>query len=1020
MKKSLRRTLIAVLTITMAACTSVEDPPGGGGSGGSAGTGGTGGTAGTGGMSGTGGTGGTNATPTVTLTATPISVANGTIALLSWDVTNATACDAQGDDWEGTRLADGGPEERFIYKNSRFELLCTGPGGTGSDEVDVSINTSQLLVSVDMDFYLVKAGDNFNVDVTVSNPGAQMVQNAFVTLVIPQYVIINPAALPSNATCTGACDAGEMIEWDIGAVDAGTVTVVSVEPEVALTVPDGEDIEFEVTTSADGEPDEVVSESTTEGESDLGLGLAQTPSEPQAGEGLVYTLSYDNSGPSPLSNVELTLTLPGPVAFVSANNGGTLSDGVVTWTFNEIAAGASGEVEARVDVNPTIPPGAQLRAAAGALVDGAPAGARATTLGSVSDESVGCTSSLDCDEGEICDDQTDTCIPHILTFVEVNPNPARTGEFVTVTVTVSNPGPNIETVDLEMALPQGMSRVSLANISDDGACDSSCDPGDNVRWTIDDLAPGKSELLWIRSTVAGGTLDDTEITFATAADTARGFSRSQSGSTVVQTARPLNLRVEESSNPATAGQALTYTVHYANRSADPLDPVIVTFTVPDNASHPSGDTVTVNLGRLASGQGGTEEITVTVDDPLAAGSQLGAVTEIAEMGSPETTSRAVTQTPVGQTPLLVTMEVNPDPVRAGEFVQTAVTVSNPGNAPETFDLVLTLPQAMGRVFGANISDGGACDGSCDPGDVIRWTAVDIAPGQSELFWIRSTVLTGGVGARPDGFLISYDAEVRASGEVPTSISGTTRIESGRSLNLRVEESSNPATAGQALTYTVHYANQSAGPLDPVILTLAVPDNASHPSGDTVTVNLGRLASGQGGTEEITVTVDDPLAAGSQLGAVTEIAEMGSPETTSRAVTQTPVSQTPFTLSVQVTPSAAARGTTLTVDVTIVNSGSGTETFDVVLTLPQAMGRVFGANISDGGVCDGSCDPGDVIRWSDVSLGTGASELLTIRSDSLTGGVGARPDGFLISYDVEVRATAEVPAWAGDTSRIETP
>ena len=121
-----------------------------------------------------------------------------------------------------------------------------------------------------------------------------------------------------------------------------------------------------------------------------------------------------------------------------------------------------------------------------------------------------------------------------------------------------------------------------------------------------------------------------------------------------------------------------------------------------------------------------------------------------------------------------------------------------------------------------------------------------------------------------------------------------------------------------------------------------------------------------------------------------------------------------------TPSAAARGTTLAVDVTIVNSGSGTETFDVVLTLPQAMGRVFGANISDGGVCDGSCDPGDVIRWSDVSLGTGASELLTIRSDSLTGGVGARPDGFLISYDAEVRATAEVPAWAGDTSRIETP
>jgi uncharacterized repeat protein (TIGR01451 family) len=239
------------------------------------------------------------------------------------------------------------------------------------------------------------------------------------------------------------------------------------------------------------------------------------------------------------------------------------------------------------------------------------------------------------------------------------------------------------------------------------------------------------------------------------------------------------------------------------------------------------------------------------------------------------------------------------------------------------------------------------------------------------------------------------------------------------LNLRVDESSNPATAGQALTYTVHYANQSGDPLDPVILTFTVPENASHPSGDTVTIDLDRLEAGQGGTVEIPVTVDDPLAVGSQLRAVTEIAEMGSPETTSRAVTQTPVSQTALTLSVEATPAAGPHGTTVTVDVTIENPpGSGSQTFDVVLTLPNGMGRV--SQFSDGGVCSASCDPGGALTWSDVTLAAGTSELLTIQSNSLTGGAEQRPVGFLVSYDAEVRASGEVPAWAGDTSRIESP
>ena len=1037
MKKLLRRTLIAVLTITMAACTSVEDPPGGGGSGGSAGTGGTGGTAGTGGTSGTGGssgtggTGGTNATPTVTLTATPISVANGTVALLSWDVTNAASCEAQGDDWDGTRLADGGSEERFIYKDSRFELSCTGPGGTGSDEVDVSISTSQLLVSVDMDFYLVKAGDNFNVDVTVSNPGARTVQNVFVTLIVPQYVIINPAALPSNATCTGACDAGEMIEWDIGAVDAGTVSVVSVEPEVALTVPDGEDIAFEVTTSADGEPDEVVSENTTEGDSDLGLGLAQTPSEPQAGEGIVYTLSYDNSGPSPLSNVELTLTLPGPVAFVSANNGGTLSDGVVTWSFTEIAAGASGVVEARVDVNPTIPPGAQLRAAAGASVDGTPAGARATTLGSVGDGTAECQVNSDCPTGDFC--VRSECTAPLLAEVAVDVDPVvENGELFRVSVTVTNPTDTetVNGVNVEVPLPPGIADVSASQTSTGGVCTSSfCVGGQDINWTIGSLGPGESRVVSLEPVTTAASAG-TPMTFRANATSTNAKTANAQATIDVVTARALNLRVVESANPVATGQAQTYTLHYANQSNSTINDVELTLTTSVDGDPASEREISWDLGRLDPGEGGARQAVVTVD--AAAGEQLRAEAIVFDVANPTTETRATVQTPVGQSPLMARVEVNPDPSRQDELTNVSVTVTNPSTSAtrNNINVQVRLPQGIADVSAAQTSAGGTCTSSfCVGGNNINWMIGTLEPGESRVVSFEPVIQA----AATDGLLLLYQADVRedaataASAVQQTSVlaGGAATVQGDRVFNLSVVESANPVESGQSLTYTLHYANQSNSTINNVELVLTTPTGGTTvtdagggtASQGVVTWDLDSLDPGEGGTRQAVVTVD--AATGQQIRTEAVVFDSDDSVEQTRATVQTPVGQSSLSTSMISNEDPTQPDQTITITVTVENT-SATVTENSVtleLQLPAGIDDISNTNISAGGTCTSSfCVGSNTITWDIGTLIPGDSTAMDLQIDPTVSS--GTPPGFLLFFESQTLVGGESRVVAGTTVAVE--
>ena len=410
MRTVLQLIVAAALATAVAACSNIEDPAmgGSGGSGGSAGTGGSGGSGGTAGSGGSGGDGGTGGSgtggdggsggsgtgPKVSLTATPTNVtASGAEAELVWEVTDADTCTAT-DGWGGLRTALGGSEIRPIFGNKRFEISCTGLGGVEtSDEATVDLSGSQLQVTINMNYYLVLAGDIFVVNVTVANPGDTMVPGVTTNLLIPQHVIINENDLPLNASCTDGdiddiCDVDTEIEFNMGNIDAGATTEATVMPEVAMGIPADEPIRFRAdVSSSDGAPDATFMEQAEEGVSDLELILGQSPSQAQAGDVLIYNLGYENTGSELLENVLLILTLPDHTTLAGVPTGNvTIGAGTVTWNVGNVMPGESGTVEAGADVDPFLPQGVPLRARADAQAtkDGEVVRARVTSQAELS------------------------------------------------------------------------------------------------------------------------------------------------------------------------------------------------------------------------------------------------------------------------------------------------------------------------------------------------------------------------------------------------------------------------------------------------------------------------------------------------------------------------------------------------------------------------------------------------------------------------------------------------------------
>jgi hypothetical protein len=78
------------------------------------------------------------AAPEVTLSANPTSVSSGDSTTLSWSSTNADGCTASGD-WSGSLGTSGSMARNNLQVDQTYTLTCSGPGGSASDNVSVTV-----------------------------------------------------------------------------------------------------------------------------------------------------------------------------------------------------------------------------------------------------------------------------------------------------------------------------------------------------------------------------------------------------------------------------------------------------------------------------------------------------------------------------------------------------------------------------------------------------------------------------------------------------------------------------------------------------------------------------------------------------------------------------------------------------------------------------------------------------------------------------------------------------------------
>lgn len=150
-----------------------------------------------------------NGLPSVSLTATPTSIASGGSATLTWSSTNASTCTASGSaSFSGTKAISGTAVVQPAASTT-YALSCTGPAGTGSATVQVAVSAGPVLPTVSLTAYpaAIVAGGSITLTWQAQNAtGCTAGGGAYFTgsKAISGTVIVQPTATTSlTLTCTG-------------------------------------------------------------------------------------------------------------------------------------------------------------------------------------------------------------------------------------------------------------------------------------------------------------------------------------------------------------------------------------------------------------------------------------------------------------------------------------------------------------------------------------------------------------------------------------------------------------------------------------------------------------------------------------------------------------------------------------------------------------------------------------------------------------------------------------------------
>ena len=370
--------------------------------------------------------------------------------------------------------------------------------------------------------------------------------------------------------------------------------------------------------------------------------------------------------------------------------------------------------------------------------------------------------------------------------IETDPDPVQPGEPLNIKIVIANSGNSVSgNLVLQMVYPEHLSSVPVGAGIDGGDCiGTSCDTNELVSWLLGAMPAGSHQMVTLPPVVTGGTAPGASIPIsvqlfennAKVAETVRNV--------VVQNSPAFDIAVDEDVNPVAPGDPLVYTLTYSNRSAASATNSTLKFPLPNGVSFVSatgggvlnGNFVEWNLNTLPARTGGEQKVTVNVGNSVVPGTILevdkaeiaGTVNFLGQ------SSNALAATTVSNNATLaLAIELNPDPVQAGETLNTALTVTNTTNGT-LFGVTLELryPEHLSSVsVGAGI-DGGDCIGtSCDINELVSWQLGAMPPGSQQTVTLPPVVNGGTI----EGTLITFNATANEDNNAQITTSNTVYV-----------------------------------------------------------------------------------------------------------------------------------------------------------------------------------------------------------------------------------------------------
>lgn len=653
-------------------------------------------------------------------------------------------------------------------------------GDTATADANVAVEMAPLVAAVEVTPDPAGPQALTYVAVTVANPSnGSAADNVRIEVQVPSGAdFVSRDRSSPGATCDGSpfCGAGRNLSWDVGTLEPGDSRVVWLQPFIDFSAPRGSLVRFQADvragapTRADGvdETPTIAGGTVLVADPVVSLSAIESADPVEGGEALSYVLHYGNPTGVSALDAELVFVPPEQSVVIEAD-GGQTEDGRVVWGIGSLdPAGVLGPAEGgarRVKVRVDDAAEAVLRAETSIRTAGLPSGAaRARPVTAVGPSTLRAT-------------------------VEANPDPNTDGELGVVSFTVSNPSSTTiaDGVELRAIVPDGVAPITSNLTSFGGTCESgsTCQLGHAVSWQIGQLRPGESRVVSFEPVVDSSTAPGAVLHYRADVRVNAALDEAESETVLAAAAalareRALDLRVVESQNPIGAGDSLTYTLYYSNRSIDNVENAILRFrSDPRTAvTGPGGGTVdggevTWMLGQLVPGASGSRQ--VGVSSSSANGEQLEAIARLFDGDDELEETRATVVTPVENDTLVTRLIADAGSAAQETQFRVAAVVTN-GSAVDTeSDVVveIQLPDGIELMDAGDIAPGGTCSRAgplCGRGDTLSFVVPSLGPLEStgqDLIWFEPTVDDQQV----PGFLMYVEAQTIV-GTIPRNVAGT--------------------------------------------------------------------------------------------------------------------------------------------------------------------------------------------------------------------------------------------------------